>query len=61
MSNKEIIRKVYNHPFGFGSLKNTLAVAREIDKTINIDDVKTWFDNNVEQKKQFTWFKFFCS
>ncbi|MFM7979557.1 MAG: hypothetical protein ACKPKO_09600, partial [Candidatus Fonsibacter sp.] len=36
----------------FGSLKNTLSDAREIDKTITIDDVKKWFDNNVEQKKQ---------
>ena len=33
-------------------LKNTLADAREIDKTINIDNVKKWFDSNVEQKKQ---------
>ena len=52
MSKTEIITKVYNDPSGFGSLKNTLSDAREIDKTITIEDVKKWFDSNVEQKKQ---------
>ena len=40
MSKNEIISKIYNDPSGFGSVKKTLDEAKQIDKTITIDDVK---------------------
>ena len=51
-SKSEIISKIYNDPSGFGSVKKTLDEAKQIDKTITIDDVKNWFSKNVEKKNQ---------
>ena len=51
MSDKnKIISKVYNDKSGFSSIKNTLDDARKIDKSININDVKQFFNANVEKK-----------
>lgn len=46
----DTIAKIYNDKSGFGSIKNTLDDARKIDKSININDVKLFFNNNVEKK-----------
>ena len=40
MKKIDIIKEMYYKPAGYGSLKNTLADAKEIDPTIKIDDVK---------------------
>ena len=50
MSKSDIISKIYNDPSGYGSIKTTLADAKLKDKTIKLDDVKNWFNKNVEQK-----------
>ena len=51
MSEKDsVIDKIYHDKAGFGSMKTTLDDARKIDKTITMDDVKKWFDKNVERK-----------
>ena len=50
MSKDTINDKIYHDPAGFGSMQTTLADARKIDKTITMDDVKKWFDKNVERK-----------
>ena len=51
MSNKnDIISKIYFDKSGYGSMKTTLDDARKIDKSINISDVKQFFNNNVEKK-----------
>jgi len=52
MSKNEIISKIYNDPSGFGSVKKTLDEAKQLDKSITIDDVKDWFHKNVEKKNQ---------
>ena len=44
--------KLYNDPAGYGSMKNTLADAKEIDPSIKLDDVKDFLNKYVEQKKQ---------
>ena len=50
MSSKDtVIAKIYFDKAGFGSMKTTLEDAGKIDKTITMDDVKKWFDNNVEK------------
>ena len=41
-SKSEIISKKYNDPSGFGSKQKTLDEAKQIDKTITIDDVKSY-------------------
>ena len=40
MKNIDIIKEMYYDPAGYGSLKTTLADAKEIDPTIKLDDVK---------------------
>ena len=51
MSDKNnIISKVYYDKSGYGSIKTTLDDARKIDKSITINDVKEFFNNNVDKK-----------
>ena len=51
MSEKDsIIDKIYHDLAGFGSMKTTLDDARKVDKSITMNDVKKWFDKNVERK-----------
>ena len=55
-SKQEIINKVYFDKSGFGSKSNTLRDAREMDKSITMDDINEFFRKNVEQKKQLRGF-----
>ncbi len=57
----EIISKIYNDPSGFGSLKTTLEDARKIDKSITNEDVKKFFQEKVEQKKQIPGYNSFIA
>jgi len=51
MSEKySIIDKTYHDLAGYVSMKTTLEDARKVDKSITMDDVKKWFDKNVERK-----------
>jgi hypothetical protein len=53
MSNKnDVISKIYFDKSGYGSIKTTFEDAKKIDKTITIEDVKEFFDKNVEKKTQ---------
>ena len=45
-------QKVYFDPSGYGSIRNTLSDAKQIDSTIKLDDVTELFAQYVEQKKQ---------
>ena len=51
MSKDEIINKIYYDLGGFGSMKTTLEDAHKYDKTITLNDVKAWFNKNVEKKQ----------
>ena len=46
----ELISKIYFDKSGYGSIKTTLDDARKIDKSITLNDVKQFFNNNVEKK-----------
>ena len=50
MDKNEIIKKIYYDPAGFGSIQTTLKDAKAKNSTININDVKAWFKQNVERK-----------
>ena len=52
MDKNKIISNVYFDPAGYSSIKTTLEDARKKDKTITYNDVKEWFQKNIEQKKQ---------
>ena len=52
MDKDDIINKVYTDASGYGSQINTFKDAQDKNKTITKDDVKTWFSQNVETKKQ---------
>ena len=50
-SKEDIISEAYYSDSGYGSQKVTLKDAREKDPTITKDDVKQWFDENVDRLK----------
>lgn len=52
----DIFSKVYFDPAGYSSIRTTLEDARKKDKTITLEDVRNFFKNNIEQKKQFRGF-----
>ena len=52
MNKSEIIEKVNYDKSGHGSIGQTLTDARHIDKTITYSNVKDWFDENIENKRQ---------
>ena len=52
MKKKDIISKLYYDPAGFGSLKTTLADARAVDPATRMPDVKKWFEEHSQIKKQ---------
>ena len=49
---KQIIKTVYFDPAGYGSINSVLNDARNMDKTITLEDVKQWKQQNVERKTQ---------
>ena len=52
MTKDDTISKVYNDFAGFGSLKKTLADAKEVDPSIKLEDVRQWMEENTKRKKQ---------
>ena len=48
----DIISKIYFDRSGFGSIQTTYKDAKAKEPTITLNDVKEWFKENVEQKKQ---------
>ena len=52
MNKEDIIPRVYNDLSGFGSLKQTLADAKEVDPSIKLDDVRKWLEENTKRKQQ---------
>ena len=50
MDKNNIISKIYYDRSGFGSIKTTLEDARKVNKSITLDDVKQFFNSNVEKK-----------
>lgn len=61
MDKQEIINKVYTDPAGFGSKKETLKDARQIDKEINMNDINKYFSNNLERKTQLKGYNSFVA
>ena len=60
-SKNDIISKIYYDPAGFDGIKKTLEDARKKDKSITYNDVKEWFEKNIEQKKQLKGFNSFVA
>ena len=55
MSSKdEVISKIYNDRGGFGSVLKTYKDSKEQDNTITLDNVKSWFYRNIENKRKPT-------
>jgi hypothetical protein len=49
MDKNAIIDKIYHDPAGYGSMAFTLKHARQKDPSINMEDVKRWYSENVEK------------
>ena len=51
--NKNDIRsKTYFDTSGYGSITTTYKDAKQKEQSITLNDVKEWFQKNIEQKKQ---------
>ena len=62
MSDKDkIISEIYYDQAGFGSLKTTLVDNKKKDPSITMQDVKEWFQENVEKKKQLSGYNSFIA
>ena len=48
----KIIQDVYYSPSGYASMRQTLLDARTKDKRIKMQDVKAWFNKNVQRTTQ---------
>ncbi len=49
---EKTIHKVYYDPAGHGSILHTHRESKQYDKRITLNDVKQWFQKNIEQTKQ---------
>ena len=61
MDKNNIISKIYYDKSGFGSIKTTFEDARKVNKSITLDDVKQFFNNNVEEKENLKGFNSFVA
>ena len=52
---------IYYDRSGYGSVNTTYQDAKKKDKTITVNDVKTWFEKNVEKKKQLSGYNSFVA
>ena len=46
---EKMVKDVYYASDGYSSMKNTLEAARTKDKRIKMQDVKAWFNKNVQR------------
>ena len=61
MTKQDIISKTYYDRSGFGSIITTYKDAKAKDSSITLNDVKEFFKNNVEQKKQLRGYNSFVA
>ena len=57
----DVLKKIYFDRSGFGSIRTTYADAKAKDNTITMSDVKTFFEDYVEKKKQQKGFNSFIA
>ena len=56
-----LLKKIYYDPAGFGTIQETYKDVKKKDATITINDVRDWFERNVERKKQLRGFNSYIS
>ena len=61
MTKQDTISKIYYDRSGFGSVNTTYKDAKAKDSSITLNDVKEFFKNNVEQKKQLRGYNSFVA
>ena len=52
MDKFEIIKNIYHQPDGYASIRDTYEKAKQKDKTIKLEDIKQWFNENVPRTSQ---------
>jgi hypothetical protein len=61
MDKNNIINNVYHDQSGYGSIQKTYEEAREKDNSITLKNVRDWFAQNVERKKQLKGYNSFIN
>lgn len=59
MDKNTIISNLFYDPSGFGSIKNILKEAKQVDPKITYQDVKQWKEQNIERKTNLRGFNSF--
>ena len=54
MSKQDAISSIYYDPAGYSSIQNTYRDAKQKDRSITIQDVKTFFKQKVVQKTTYS-------
>ena len=52
INTNDIISKICHDKSGYGSITTTYKDAKQKEQSITLNDVKEWFQKNIEQKKQ---------
>ena len=61
-NNKDaIINSIYYDKGGFGSIRTTYQDAKQKDSSITVNDVRQWFEKNIERKKQLSGYNSFVA
>ena len=61
MDKNNIINNIYRDKSGYGSIQKTYEEAREKDNSITLKNVRDWFAQNVERKKQLKGYNSFIN
>ena len=61
MDKNNIINNIYRDKSGYGSIQKTYEEAREKDNSITLKNVRDWFTQNVERKKQLKGYNSFIN
>ena len=61
MDKNNIINNIYRDKSGYGSVQKTYEEAREKDNSITLKNVRDWFTQNVERKKQLKGYNSFIN
>jgi hypothetical protein len=56
-----LIKKIYYDSAGFGTVQETYKDVKKLDSTITINNVRDWYERNIERKKQLRGFNSYIS
>ena len=56
-----LIKEIYYDPAGYGTVQETYKEVKKLDSTITINNVRDWYERNIDRKKQLRGFNSYIS